>query len=534
MPMPAFPIQAVRRVAPIHRPALTRACAAALLLVLSACQTPEPPAPPQPKPQADATGDRAMPPGAVLVLQKQFPDLHVISRSLGHLQSDDAVDLAAVMAPIGEHGDYVVALLSNTEAPSGSASAPAAAASTDTWRVTAQSVVLNPGCGLCSASVNILQHALFVHVIQAVGADYANVTYQFAYHDSDAKPRLVGVNVYQPEETDDPIPHSYSNSTDMLTGKKLDEIEDSEDDKPRHREVATTVPVRPPIMFDQFAFTADAVDPETRKLPASAFEQSAPLPPRMVKQLEQRYPTLKEQSRASGALREKSGHDVAVVLAPSGDTPKPGAKPVKGAAAAPTTPIIVVMLAQPDGNMQLVAASPPVSRACVGCDVQVLIARRVLTVQMTSTDATSTQIRNYQFAFRPNEGGAGNGTAPQLRLIATRTESVTHTSTGDTRRYVNSANLLTGDKLDVVADIVAGRSRRAERRTHVPQHAPVLLNSFTFDPGALPAETTRDFVMPPEPLPVLPAAAASAAPAASAAAAAAPAGMTATELPPKQ
>ncbi len=518
----------MRPVAPSLRPMLMRACAAALALLVSACQTPEPPAPPPLKVQPDPSGDRAIPHGAAVALQQRFPDLHVISRSLGRLQVEDSDDLAVVMAPVGEHGDYVVVLLSNSSAgPASAASAASSPAGAGNWHVTTQSVVLNPGCALCTASVNIVQHALFVHVIQAVGADYANVTYQFAYRDNDDKPRLVGVNVYQPEETDDPIPHSYSNSTNLLTGKKIDEIEDSEDDQPRHRELTTTVPIRAPIAFDTFPFIADALEPETRKLPASAFEQSAPLPAGTVRQLQARYPTLKEQSRASGALREKAGHDTAVVLAPSGDVPKGISK--AALAAAPSTPIVVVLLAQ-GGSMQLAAASPPVSRACVGCDVQVLIARRVLTVQMTSNDAAGAQLRNFQFAFRPPEGGG----PPQLRLIATRTETVTHTASGDTLRYVNSANLITGDKLDVIANIINGKSRRAERHTKIPLHAPVLLNSFTFDPGALPGETKRDFVMPPEAPPATPASAPLVTPAAASAPASgdAPAS-TATPLPPK-
>jgi hypothetical protein len=147
----------------------------------------------------------------------------------------------------------------------------------------------------------------------------------------------------------------------------------------------------------------------------------------------------------------------------------------------------------------------------------------VLTVQMTSTDAAGTQLRNFQFAFRPGD----NGGAPQLRLVGTRTETVSHTAGGDTLRYVNSANLLTGDKLDVIANIVGGKSQRAERRSKVPVHAAVLLNSFTFDPNALPAETRRDFVLPAEP----PAAASAPAPAASSAADAPTS--TATPLAPK-
>jgi hypothetical protein len=145
--------------------------------------------------------------------------------------------------------------------------------------------------------------------------------------------------------------------------------------------------------------------------------------------------------------------------------------------------------------MQLAAASPPITRSGLGCDVQVLIARKVLTVQMTQTDAAGTQVRDFQFAFRPADGRG----PLQLRLVGVRTESVTHTSSGDTRRYVNSANLLTGEKVDVIADIVGGKSQRADQHSHIPVHAPVLLNSFTFDPASLPAETKRDFALPAAP-----------------------------------
>lgn len=445
-----------------------------VLSALAACAVP-PAAPPAPPPPSELGNDRAIPLAAIQALRERFPTLHVVSRATGKFQVDDVDDLAVVMAPIGEKGNYVIALLSNV--------------GPDRYKVTKSSVVLNPGCALCSASVNIVEHSLFVHVIQAEGADYANVTYQFAYRDNDDQPRLIGVTTYQPEQTDDPIPHSYSNSANLLTGRKIDEIDDSDNDQPRHREVMSTVPLRAPILFDRFSFAPDALAPETRHLPVSAFDLGDPLPPRAQKLLAARFPGMTVQAKTVGALRGAGGHDIAVVLGAGPTSTRAGSGATT--ALAPTRPVVAVLLAQPNGDLQLADSSPAIGAGCDGCEIQLLIARRSLTVQLTHSDRGASDTRAYQFAYRP-----GEASGRQMRLIGVRTESVTHGPRGSTRRYVNSTNLLNGDKIDGITDVVDGHPVHLEQKSRVQLRPPVLLASFGFDPAALRPETRRDFSLP--------------------------------------
>ena len=58
---------------------------------------------------------------------------------------------------------------------------------------------------------------------------------------------------------------------------------------------------------------------------------------------------------------------------------------------------------------------------------------------------------------------------------------------------LNTANLVTGDKLDVVEDVAHGHRNRVERASKVAVRPPILLAGFAFDPGKLDAETRRDF-----------------------------------------
>jgi len=66
-------------------------------------------------------------------------------------------------------------------------------------------------------------------------------------------------------------------------------------------------------------------------------------------------------------------------------------------------------------------------------------------------------------------------------------------SGADTHRYVNTANLLTGDKLDVVEDVVRGRRKHNEHASKVAVRPPIPLAGFAFDASKLDAETRRDF-----------------------------------------
>jgi hypothetical protein len=131
---------------------------------------------------------------------------------------------------------------------------------------------------------------------------------------------------------------------------------------------------------------------------------------------------------------------------------------------------------------------------CPTCDVQVQIARRTLTVQTTEVNATGSHSVDYQFAFRLKD-------AP-LRLVGVRTETSIRTADGDGRRTVASTNLLSGDRVDVVDDIVHGRKTRSEQKIRLPVREPIGLQSFAFDPAAFAeaprAELAHDGKAPPD------------------------------------
>ena len=232
--------------------------------------------------------------------------------------------------------------------------------------------------------------------------------------------------------------------------------------------------LRPAIAFDAFAFTPQALGPELQRLPVSAFEPQDALPPAATTLLRSRFPGATVQARSAGALRAEGLRDLAVVLAP----------PPAAGADADTT--LALLLAQPDGSLRLGATSGPMTRACRGCEVQVQIAHRALVVQTAAGDPSGTRIVGWQFMATPKDKTGA------LRLVGVRTVLATP-SGADSHRDVNTANLLTGDKLDVVEDVARGHRNRVERASKVAVRPPILLAGFGFDPGKLDAETRRDF-----------------------------------------
>jgi hypothetical protein len=455
------------------RAAAGRALAAiAVPALLAACGTTPlpPPAPPAPPPRPAVVEPNALPPSAAAALRQRFPALRVVGRSAGRFQVDDADDLAVVLAPPERRGDHVVALLSNVR--------------DNDWRLTGATSSLDPGCATCSVSVDIAQHALFVHLARIDGAHHATINFQFAYRNNDDKPRLVAVDTYQAEQSDDGLPHAYATSANLLTGRKMDELDDVQDGKPRHRELLGSIPLRAPIAFDQFSLSAAGLEPETRRLPAAAFDPDTPLPPAALAQLQARFPGMDVRSHASGELHAAGAKDIAVVMAP------PGRRDLAGAPARANGAIVAVLLAQPDGSLQLADTSLPLAHACADCGVQVAIGQRQLTVQVVSGDAAGALTRGYQFACRPADGpGAGT----PLRLVGTRVESYTRAANGDGRRVVTTTNLVTGDRVETTTDAAPGRpARSATRRSRVPLRPPVMLEAFSLDPAQLGAETRRE------------------------------------------
>ena len=427
----------------------------ATALFAAACSTPPPIV------EKARAPERQIPAGAVKALAEWFPDLPIVASSSGPLQGGDADDIAVVMARGDAAGEYVLALLEPT--------------GRDEYRVATASQPIRPGCSQCSVGVDVARRGLYVHVIRAVGPDFENFTYRFAYFDGPGALRMTDVSAYIPSQLDDPIPHSFSASVDMITGKRTDTVEDALDDTPLHRERQTSVPVRQPITFDAFSFAADALDVETAKLAPAPFDPAAVLPPAAAQALRERFPQMTVQSQASGSLRGDASRDIVAVLAPADRDARRGAA---------SDTLVALLLGQPDGSVKLADVSGTVAHACPTCGVQVQIAHRTLVVQTTEVDAAGSQSVDYQFAFRPKD-------AP-LRLVGVRSETAVRSADGDDRRYVNSANLLTGDRIDVVDAVVHGRRSRSEQKTRLPIRPPVTLAAFTFDPASLGEETRLD------------------------------------------
>ena len=428
--------------------------------LLSGCGTPRPAPPAAPAPhRAELPTDATLPAAAARALGQRFPYLHPIGHSAGRLQVDDADDVAVVLAPLGQSSDAIVAVL--------------VTGAGGEYRVATVSRLVAPDCEPCTTTVDIARKTLSVHVMRPSDPEFERVTYRFGYRDSDDALRLVGVTAAQPAG-DDPIAHSYAISTSLLDGAKLDTLDATAGDASRRRELKSRVSLRPAIAFDAFAFTPQALGSELRRLPVSAFEPQDSLAPAAATLLRSRFPGATVQSRSAGPLRAEGVRDLAVVLAPP---------PATGADADAT---LALLLAQPDGSLRLGATSGPVTRACRGCDVQVQIAHRALVVQTVASDSSGTRIVGYQFMATPKDKTGG------LRLVGVRTVQATHAG-ADSHRYVNTANLLTGDKLDVVEDVARGRRNRVERASKIAVRPPILLAGFGFDPGKLDAETRRDF-----------------------------------------
>ena len=441
------------------RPRATRALvvAAVLATLLSGCGLFRPAPPPAPAVRhVEPPTDTGLPASAARALSQRFPYMHAIGHSAGHLQVDDADDLAVVLAPIGQSNDAVVALL--------------VTGAGGEYRVASSSKVVTPGCEPCTTTVDIAHHLLSVHVMRPSDPEFERVTYQFGYRDTDDALRLVGVTAAQPAG-DDPIAHSYAISANLVNGAKVDMLDPTNGDPSRRRELKSSVPLRPAIAFDAFAFSPQALGPELRRQPVSAFAQAESLPPSAMALLRARFPGTTVQAHSAGALRADSARDVAVVLAPA------------GGAEGETT--LALLLAQADGSLRLGAASAPLTRNCRGCDVQVQIAHKALVVQTSATDTSGTHVVGWQFVATPKAGA--------LRLVGVRTVLASRDSSGDSHRYVNTANLVTGDKLDVIEDVVHGHRNRVERASKVAVRPPILLAGFAFDPSRLDAETRRDF-----------------------------------------
>ena len=429
-----------RRLALPALAAILAACSAAPPVVVTAAK-----APPLEQP---------VPAAALKALAERFPQARVVSNSSGPLREPETSDIAVVLGRDAAPGEYTVALLE-----------PGAH---DDWRVAAVSRPIVPGCRPCSVSADLARHGLYVHVIRAQDADFENFSYQFAWAESADALRLVGVTAYVPARADDPASHSFSASVDLLTGKRTDIVEESHDDDTLHRERQSAVPLRPLIAFDAFAFTPEALDVETRRLPPVEFDPAGTLPAVAVDVLRERFPQMTVQSQASGSLRGDGSRDIVAVLAPADRAARSGAA---------ADAVVAVLLGQPDGSLRLGDVSAPMAHACPTCDVQVRIARRLLTVQTTAVSATGSQSVAWEFAARSRE--------QPLRLVAVRDEASVRSADGEQRRKVSRTNLMNGERVETSDDVVRGRRSRSEQKARLPVRSPIALAAFGFDPAVL-------------------------------------------------
>jgi hypothetical protein len=444
-------------------PLVRRLALAAASAILAACTTP--PAVPVVAMKKAAPLERPVPAAALRALAARFPQAQVVSSSSGPLRAPGADDVAVVLALGGAPAAFAVALLEPGPR--------------DDWQVAAVSQDIVPGCVRCSVSADLARHGLYVHVIRAQGKDFENFSYQFASADGDEALRLVGVTAYVPARPDDPASHSFSASVDLLTGKRTDIVEEAQNDDTLHRERASSVPLRPLIAFDTFAFTPEALDVETRRLPPVVFDPAGTLPAVAADVLRERFPSMTVQSQASGSLRGDGGRDIVAVLAPADRAARSGAA---------ADAVVAVLLGQPDGSLRLADVSAPLAHDCPTCDVQVQIARRLLTVQTTEVSATGSQSVAWQFASRSRD--------LPLRLVAVRDEASVRGDDGDGRRRVSQVNLVSGERVDVFDDVVHGRRSRSEQKARRPARPPIALAAFGFDPAVLDddagAELARD------------------------------------------
>ena len=416
---------------------------------LAACGTPSP----MVVGKKGVPPERQIPAAAAAVLTERFPDLHVVSSSSGPLLKPEIDNVAVVLARGEPAAEYVVALLEPDDS--------------DRYRLVNASMPIDPGCAQCRVGVDLGRQGLYVHVIRASGDDFENFTYQFAYRDGGDTLGMVGVTAYVPPREGDPISHSFSASVDLRNGQRTDVIDESQNDDPVHRERQTVLPLRAPISFDTFTFAADALAAETRKLSPVVFAPAGTLPAPAAGVLRERFPQMTVQSQASGSLRGDGSRDIVAVLAPADRSARSGAA---------ADAIVAVLTGQPDGSVRLADVSAPMAHDCSTCDVQVQIARRLLTVQTTEVSATGSQSTAWQFAARTRE--------TPLRLVAVRDEASVRTSDGDRRRRVSSTNLLSGERVDVSDDVVRGRHSRSEQKARLAVRSPIALDAFAFDPTA--------------------------------------------------
>jgi len=184
----------------------------------------------------------------------------------------------------------------------------------------------------------------------------------------------------------------------------------------------------------------------------------APLPPAALAVLQARFPGLQVLSHAVGALRATQARDVAVVLGR-------GERGVR---------LVAVLWADAAGGYRFANASGDVDAACAGCDVEVRIRDGALEVGTSDPGAELATVRTWRFAYRGEQ-------ASLLRLVGVRSEQVGRGAPERACVRIASADLLTGEKVDVAEGVVAGRAARRELRSHVPLRQAIAFDQFAWE-----------------------------------------------------
>jgi hypothetical protein len=202
-------------------------------------------------PAAARTPIDPLPAAASAVLQRRFPELHVIARAQGALHADGAHDVVVVLGR-GERGARIVSVLWNDAGG---------------FRFADASGDIDAACPGCEVAVRIRDRVLEVGTSDPGDAMASVHAWRFAYRGTRGSVlRLVGVRNDQIWRGGDAAEDVIDNvaSTDLLTGDKVDVIEGALHGRATRRRADTRVPLRQPILFDQFSFDPRSAPAEMR------------------------------------------------------------------------------------------------------------------------------------------------------------------------------------------------------------------------------------------------------------------------------
>lgn len=193
-----------------------------------------------------------------------------------------------------------------------------------------------------------------------------------------------------------------------------------------------------------------------------------PLPPAAAAVAKARFPGLRVLAHAEGALHAAGADDIVLLLGRGGER---GAR------------IVSVLWGDGHGGFRFADASGDIDAACPGCDVSARVRGRELEVSTGEAREDGATVRTWCFAYRGTRGDV-------LRLVRVRTEQVAR---GGRLDETASADLLTGQKLDVREDGLGPRRRRSEHASRVALRQPILFDQFAFSFGRDAPETRLAF-----------------------------------------